>query len=118
MNPFEFKMLNVATFATLIIPFSAFGTNFQNAHYFVKLVRANFLLCDTKFMNTSSFSVHFKTISAGSKVFIECIMCFAKVEEFYILFSIYKYITLYFILFLLLLLLHWRCSFETFPQAK
>ena len=35
----------------------------------------------TKFMNTWSFTIPFKIVSACSKVFIKCIICFGELKE-------------------------------------
>ena len=40
-----------------------------------------FIRSDTKFMNTCSFIIHVKRISACYKVFVECILCFSELEE-------------------------------------
>ena len=32
-------------------------------------------------MNTSSITIHFRKISVGSKMLVECIICFVKLEE-------------------------------------
>ena len=40
-----------------------------------------YLLSCTKFTNTCSFTIHFKIISACSKVFVECTICFGELKE-------------------------------------
>ena len=60
---------------TLIIPCSVCGINSLNMHYFAKYenwLGVIFLLSDTKFKNTCPITIHFKTISVCSKVFVEC----------------------------------------------
>ena len=37
------------------------------------IILPNFKTSDTKFMNTCSFTINFKNISAYSKMFVECI---------------------------------------------
>jgi hypothetical protein len=39
------------------------------------------LLSDTKFVNTCSFTLHFKKMSMYSKVFVEGIICFGELVE-------------------------------------
>lgn len=41
----------------------------------------DFLLSDIKFMESCSFTVHFKKISVRSKAFEECITCFSELED-------------------------------------
>ena len=40
-----------------------------------------FFLSNTIFMNTCSFTMHFKKISALSKVFVECKICIGELAE-------------------------------------
>ena len=44
-------------------------------------MRVEILLSDTKFMNTCSFIIHCKNISACSMLFVECIMCYGELKE-------------------------------------
>ena len=60
--------------STLIVPFSEGGTNSQSTHYLAKSQhcwKLKILLSDTKFINTCSFIIDSKNISACSKVLVE-----------------------------------------------
>ena len=46
-----------------------------------KLARAKTIMSDTKFMNTCSFTIHFKKIIVFFKVFVECIIFLGELEE-------------------------------------
>ena len=66
----------------MIIPINACGTNSWNTHYFGKSQNQqwlNFLLSDTKFMN--SLTIFYKKISECSMMFVECVICFDELEE-------------------------------------
>ena len=71
--------------ATLITPFGACGTNSRNTHFLCQisnLVGVEYIFwSDTKFMNTCSFTTHFKNICAHFNVFVECMICFDELKE-------------------------------------
>ena len=59
---------------TLIVPISVCGINTWNTHYFGEsqnLWGLNCLLSDMKFMNTCSFTIHYKKINVCTKVLME-----------------------------------------------
>ena len=56
-----------------------------STHYFAKSQKqcgawAFFSLSDTKFVNTCSFTIHFKIINACSKIFVESIIYFGELK--------------------------------------